>query len=111
MRVWVSPCFLLALAKSKDKGRERVEEWREKVGDTRGTDGEGLSRWSSGEDMSDGGAEQWEDWGGGVSWEGGGGSRPLLAQLPGRDGWGPWQGERDGEEVRDMEKEREGDGV
>lgn len=46
-----------------------------------------------------------------MSWEGGGGSRPLLAQLPGRDRWGPWQGERDGEEERDMEKEREGEGV
>lgn len=90
-----------------------MEGWRETAGDTRGTDGDGLSRKSPGEDVSDGGAEQWEDGGGGggVSWEGGGESRPLLAQLPGRDRWGPWQGERDGEEDRDMEKERDGEGV
>lgn len=109
--VLVSPCPLLLLTKSRLKGREWVEGWRETVGGTRGAGGEGL-RWRSlGEDVSDGGAEQWEDRGGGVSWEGGGGSRPLLAQLPGRDRWGPWQGERDGEEERDMEKEREGEGV
>lgn len=72
-------------------------------------EGKGLSRRSPGEDVSDGGAEQWEDGGGGVSCKGGGGSRSLLAQLPGRERWGPWQGERDGEEER--EKEREGEGV
>lgn len=81
------------------------------MGDTRGTEGDGLSRRSPGEDVSDGGAEQWEDGGGGVSWEGGSGSMPLLAQLPGRDGWGPWQGDSDVEEERDMEKDREGEGV
>lgn len=102
------PCPLLALTKSRDKGREWIEGWRETEEDTRGTAGEGLSRRSPREDVRDGGAEQWQEGGGGVSWQGGGGSRPLLAQVPGRDGWGPWQGDRDGEEERDMEKEREG---
>lgn len=86
-----------------------MEGRREEAGgETRGTDGEGLSRKSPGEAVRDGGAEEG---GGGVSWEGGGGRRPRLVQLPGRDGWGPWQGERDEEEERDMEKEREGEGV
>lgn len=88
-----------------------MEGWRENSGDTRGTEGDVFKRWCPGEDVSDGGAEQWEEQGGGVSWERGGRSRPLLAQLPGRDGWGPKQGETDGEEESDMEKEREGEGV
>lgn len=72
-----------------------------------------LSLWSPGEEMSDGGAEQWEEGWGGVSWKGGRGNRPLLwlLWLPGREWWGPWQGEQEGEEERDSEKEREGDGV
>lgn len=79
----MSPCFL----QSRDNGRETVDGWRETAGETRGTEGDGLRRRSPGEDVRDGGAEQWEDGGGGgVSWEGGGGSRPLLQQLPGRDG-------------------------
>lgn len=88
-----------------------MDVWRETLGETIGAGGESFRRWAPGEDVSDGGAEQWEDGGGGVSWEGGGGSRPLLVQLLGRDRWGPWQGERDVEEEKDMEKEREGEGV
>ena len=51
--------------------------------------------------------------GGGVSWEGGGGSRPLPSQLPGRESWGPWQGEREEEEAEEVDKEKdvEGEGV
>ena len=48
-----------------------------------------------------------------MSWEGGGGRSPwlLLDWQVAREWWGPWQGEREGEEDRDREKERDGDGV
>lgn len=62
-----------------------------------------------GELLREAGAEQWDLFSvGGPSWEGGGASE-------GREGCGPWHGEKEGDwerdEERDRENEREGEGV